>query len=179
MVDYCESYSTSLNLPFLFCKTKINLSTSQCNCEHKWDIIICIKFMEWGLDDYCCNFEALWMSLCLSHIYRCWCIYLLCLVSQSCLTLQNQDCSPLGSFVHRVDMPFSRGSSQPRDWTQVSRILDIPAELATKEVLPEVCEEASRQTHSTLVSETQKTQSFPENIRGKKYRQEKMHRPEM
>ena len=41
-----------------------------------------------------------------------------------------------------VVVPFSRGSSQPRDWTQVSRILDIPAELATKEVLPEVCEEA-------------------------------------
>ena len=48
-------------------------------------------------------------------------------VAQSCLTL----CDPLDYTVHGilqarilewVDFPFSRGSSQPRDWTQVSRI---------------------------------------------------------
>ena len=54
------------------------------------------------------------------------------LVDQSCLILCNpMDCSPSGSSVHGilqarilkwVAIPFSRGSSQPRDWTQVSCI---------------------------------------------------------
>ena len=48
-------------------------------------------------------------------------------VAQSCLTL----CNPMDYSVHRilqarilewVAFPFSRGSSQPRDQTQVSRI---------------------------------------------------------
>ena len=53
-------------------------------------------------------------------------------VTQSCPTLCNaMDCSPLGSSVHGilqarilewVAVSFSRGSSQPRDQTQVSRI---------------------------------------------------------
>ena len=53
-------------------------------------------------------------------------------VTQSCLTLCNpMDCGPPGSSVlgilqarilEWVAMPFSRGSSQPRDWTQVSVI---------------------------------------------------------
>ena len=53
-------------------------------------------------------------------------------VSQSCLTLCDlMDCSPPGSSVHGileaeilewVAMPFSRGSSQPRNRTQVSQI---------------------------------------------------------
>ena len=56
----------------------------------------------------------------------------LCLVSQSCLTLCDPvDYSPPGSSVHgilqarileQVAMPFSRRSSQPRDRTQVSCI---------------------------------------------------------
>ena len=56
----------------------------------------------------------------------------LCVVAQSCLTLCNtEDCSPPGSSVHGilqarilewVAMPSSRGSSQPRDRAQVSRI---------------------------------------------------------
>ena len=51
---------------------------------------------------------------------------------QSCPTLCHpMDCIPLGSLVHRilqprilewVAMPSSRGSSRPRDWTQVSSI---------------------------------------------------------
>ena len=55
-----------------------------------------------------------------------------CLVAQSCLTLFNpMDCSPPGSSVHGilqarilewVAIPFSRGSSWPRDQTQVSHI---------------------------------------------------------
>ena len=54
------------------------------------------------------------------------------LVTQSCLTLCNpMDCSPPSSSVHGilqarilewVTMPFSRGSSWPRDQTQVYRI---------------------------------------------------------
>ena len=56
----------------------------------------------------------------------------LCLVSESCSTLCNPvNCSSSGSSVHGdspgkntewADMPSSRGSSQSRDWTQVSRI---------------------------------------------------------
>jgi len=55
------------------------------------------------------------------------------LVTQSCLTLCDpMDCSPPGSSVHGilqarilewVAMPSSRGSSQPKDRTQVSRIV--------------------------------------------------------
>ena len=54
------------------------------------------------------------------------------LVAQSCLTLCDpMNCSPSGSSVHGilqarilewVAMPFSRGSSQSRDWTQFSCI---------------------------------------------------------
>ena len=56
------------------------------------------------------------------------------LVAQSCPTLCNpMECSPPGSSVHGilqarilegVVMPSSRGSSQPRDWTQVSCTAD-------------------------------------------------------
>ena len=54
------------------------------------------------------------------------------LVAQSCPALRNpMDCSPPGSYVHGivkarilegVAIPFSRGTSQPRDPTQVSCI---------------------------------------------------------
>ena len=53
-------------------------------------------------------------------------------IAQSCLTLCDpMDYSLPGSSVHGIlrvrilewiDVPFSRGSSQPRDWIQVSRI---------------------------------------------------------
>ena len=56
------------------------------------------------------------------------------LVTQSYQTLYNpMDCSPPGSSVHEilqarilkwVAIPFSRGSSQPRDQTRVSSITD-------------------------------------------------------
>ena len=64
-----------------------------------------------------------------------WCIYIqwniaMLSLAQSCLILCNpMDCSPPGSSVHGnlqarilewVAIPFSRGSSQPRDQTQVS-----------------------------------------------------------
>ena len=55
------------------------------------------------------------------------------LVTQWCLTLCDpMDCSPPGSSVHGIlqarilewiAMPSSRGSSQPKDRTQVSRIV--------------------------------------------------------
>ena len=55
-----------------------------------------------------------------------------CSVTQSCPTLCNpMDCSLPGSSVHGIfqarmlewiAIPFSRGSSQPRDWTQISYI---------------------------------------------------------
>ena len=54
-----------------------------------------------------------------------------CLVAQSCPTLQPMACIPPGSSVwgilqarilEGVAIPFSRESSQPRDWTQVSSI---------------------------------------------------------
>ena len=59
-----------------------------------------------------------------------------CLVAQSCPALCNpMDCSPSGSFFHGilqarillkgVAIAFSRGSSQPRDWIQVSCICCI------------------------------------------------------
>ena len=53
------------------------------------------------------------------------------LVTQLCLTLRPLDCSPPGSCVRRilqarilqwVAIPFSRGSSHPRDQTWVSLI---------------------------------------------------------
>ena len=59
-------------------------------------------------------------------------VFLCVLVSQSCPTLCNPiDCSPPGSSVHGIfqarvlewaAIPFSRGSSLPRDQTRVSRI---------------------------------------------------------
>ena len=55
-----------------------------------------------------------------------------CLVAKSCPTLcDSMDCSPPGSSLHGilqarilewVAIPFSRGSSWPRDWTRVSCI---------------------------------------------------------
>ena len=63
-----------------------------------------------------------------------------CLAAQSCPILCDpMDCSSPGSSVHGdsparvlqwVAIPFSRGSSQPRDWTQVSCIAadSLPSE---------------------------------------------------
>ena len=66
---------------------------------------------------------ALWISIC----FVCVCVCVL--VAQSCPTLCDpMEYSPPGSSVHGILQPrtlewvaisFSRGSSQPRDWTQV------------------------------------------------------------
>ena len=66
-------------------------------------------------------------------------------VAQSCLTLcDRMDCSLPGSSVHGIfqatvlewiAISFSRGSSQPRDWTRVSGIVDRRFTIwATREV---------------------------------------------
>ena len=64
------------------------------------------------------------------YISKCTYAYVLVKLLQSCLTLCDpMVCSPSGSSVHgilqtrilvRVAISSSRGSSQPRDWTQVS-----------------------------------------------------------
>ena len=70
--------------------------------------------------------------------------------TQSCPTLREpRDCSSWGSFVHGilqarvwewVAIPFSRGSSQPRDWTWVSCIAGRFFTIwATREALWESC----------------------------------------
>ena len=55
-------------------------------------------------------------------------LYVKVKVTQSCLTLCDaMDCTVHGILQARilewVAIPFSRGSSQPRDWTQVSHIV--------------------------------------------------------
>ena len=60
--------------------------------------------------------------------------FCVCVIAQSCLILCDpRDYSPSGSSAHGilqarilewVTIPFSRGSSQPKDQTQVSRIAD-------------------------------------------------------
>ena len=69
-------------------------------------------------------------------------------VTQSCPTL----CNPMDYTAHRilqarilewVAVPFSRGSSQPRDWTQVSRIVgDFFTSWATRKPTREATREA-------------------------------------
>ena len=82
-------------------------------------------------------FEPCWIPLVLwsSAFVSLFLFFVLCLVAQSCPALCNpMDCSPPGSSVHGdsqarilegVAMPSSRGSSQPRGRTRVSRIAGI------------------------------------------------------
>ena len=68
--------------------------------------------------------------LCTVDIIAQYTIYMCVLVAQSCLTFcDSMECSPLGYSVHGIlqakilewaAIPFSRGSSGPRDGTQVS-----------------------------------------------------------
>ena len=76
------------------------------------------------------NFSAILICVCWRHICQCW-EEMKVLLTQSYLTLCDpMDCSPLGSSVHGiiqaripewVAIPFSRESSWPRNWTQISR----------------------------------------------------------
>ena len=71
-----------------------------------------------------CPLQNFWWGVLIQSVCVC--------VAQSCLTLRDSvDCSPPGSSVHGilqarilewVAMPFSRGSSQSRDWTCVSYV---------------------------------------------------------
>ena len=79
-----------------------------------------------------------WSSIIIGRVHESWwqldarLVLVVVPVTQSCLTLCNlMDCSPPGSSVHgilqaiileRVAIPFSRGSSWPRDQTHVSCI---------------------------------------------------------
>ena len=89
---------------------------------------------------------ALWLSL--SHQRSLlWLPHTQSEVAQSCLTLRDpMDCSLPGSSVHgifqaivleRIPISFSRGSSRPRNRTQVFHIVDRRFTIwATREVLP-------------------------------------------
>ena len=82
------------------------------------EVRVCIYFVHWYIPSL------------QNKAYHMMCV---CEVAQSCLTLcAPMDCSPPGSSVHGIlqarileyaAISFSRGSSQPRDWTRVSCIV--------------------------------------------------------
>ena len=89
---------------------------------------------------YFLNFSSFWLilqSMILIMMVICLtaCVHVCVLIPQLCLTLCDlMDCSLLGSSVHGIlqagilewgAVSFSRGSSQPRDQTQVFCIVDI------------------------------------------------------
>ena len=93
--------------------------------------------LEWKLTfsspvSKCWVFQICWHTKC-STLTALSFMYVKVLVAQLCLTLCNHtDCSPSGSSAHRilqerilewVAIPFSRGSSQPRDQTRFSCII--------------------------------------------------------
>ena len=85
------------------------------------------------------HWQTISLGLCVQQMEKA-CYSCVC-VSQSCPTLCNpMDCSPAGSSVHGilqarklewVAIPFSRGSSQPRGQTWVSRNMQILAVVET------------------------------------------------
>ena len=80
----------------------------------------------------CVSWIGRWILYHWATRYMCVCVCVCVLVTQSCPTLCDPvDCSPSGASVHGilqavilewVAIPFSRGSSQPRDMTPVSYI---------------------------------------------------------
>jgi len=94
-------------------------------------IIILISFFQFSKEPEV-NVNSLILLTLLMGIYNGVCVYVCMLVAQSCLTLCNpMDCSVPDSSIHGilqarilkwVTIHFSRGSSQPRDWTQLSLI---------------------------------------------------------
>ena len=94
-------------------------------------IIILISFFQFSKEPEV-NVNSLILLTLLMGIYNGVCVYVCMLVAQSCLTLCNpMDCSVPDSSIHGilqarilkwVTIRFSRGSSQPRDWTQLSLI---------------------------------------------------------
>ena len=87
------------------------------------------------------------------------------LVTQSCPTLcKPMDCTPPGSTVHAISqarilewvaISFSRGSSQPRDWTQVSCIAGrFFTVWATREAHKHVKSQLNKRKEACLVEDT-------------------------
>ena len=112
---------------------------NECNCAISSNIFWhCPSLgLEWKLTfsspvSKCWVFQICWHTEC-STLTALSFLYVKVLVTQLCLTLCNHmDCSPSGSSVHRilqerilewVAIPFSRGSSQPRDRTWFSCII--------------------------------------------------------
>ena len=109
----------------------------------------------------------------------------MCLVTQSCLTLcDTVDCSLPGSLgilqariLEWVAMPSSRGSSQPRDWTQVScncrRSLYWLSPQGRPRILEWITYPFSRDLPNwgiELGSPTLQADSLPAEVPGKPYR---------
>ena len=91
------------------------------------------------------------------YVCACMCVCMCVLVAQSCATVCNPvDCSFPGSSVHGilqarvlewVAFPFSKGSSQPWDWTQIP---SIAARFFTIWATREASSAISLPTHFTL-----------------------------
>ena len=91
-------------------------------CGPLWQVKMVCVFTDWQRTRL--SNSHFHFSQCLTlSVYDCVCV----LVTQSCLTL----CNPMGYTVHGIPqarilewvaIPFSKGSSQPRLWTQVSHI---------------------------------------------------------
>ena len=108
--------------------------------DEKWDVNLIKDLCAWCFVS--CFFLAIFKTLSLSFdslIIMCLGVYPVCVcvcvfIPQSCPTLwKTMDRSLQGSSAHGilqtrilewVAMPSSRGSSQPRDWTQISYIAD-------------------------------------------------------
>ena len=93
------------------------------------------SLIKWVQGQYLLFWGLNWNNRCrMLHILYSMYIYCCCLITKSCLILCDpMDCSPPGSFIYGIfqarilewiAIPFSRGSSQPRDWTQFSCIAD-------------------------------------------------------
>ena len=102
-----------------------------------------------------CIFMCIYYYMC-THTYICIHTHGV-LVSKSCPTLCDaMDCSPVGSSVHGilqerilewVSISFSKGSSQPRNWTQVSC---IAGRFFTNWAMREACIHTHTHTHTHI-----------------------------
>ena len=101
-----------------------------CGIHSFTNFILCLFKTTFGMKAYLWCWKLIFHSI---HgiVCVCVCVCVCVLVTQLCPTLCNtMDCSSPGSSIHGITQarilewvatPFSRGSSQPRDHTQVSR----------------------------------------------------------